>query len=105
AGEQRLHIRVEELAAIGSEFLQEAELISRTAELAEMSRAINFRRQLIGNELGDLRIFVPGLRQPERLAELRLIGGFQLLIVENILSVVQGELVAVIEHAPAFPLV
>ena len=68
-----------------------------------MPGAVNVGRQLIGDELRDLRIFVPCLRDAERLAEFRLIGVLQLGIVEYILAIVEGELVAVVEDAPAKP--
>ena len=100
-----LHVGVEELAAIGAELLQEAELVAGAAELAEMRRAIDIGRQLIGDELRDLRIIVPGRRHGERLAEFGLIGGLQLGIVEDVRAIVERELVAVVEHAPALALV
>src|SRR5271167_3229607 len=101
----RLHRVVEELPAIGAVLLQKTELIARTAELTKMSRAVNIGRQLIGDELGYLRVIVPGRRHHERLAKFRLVRGLQLGIVENVLTVVKRELIAVVEHAPTFALV
>ena len=50
---------VEEDAAVGAVLLQEAELVARAAGLAEMRRAVDVGRQLVGDELGDLRRIRP----------------------------------------------
>ena len=105
SGELRLHVRVEEFAAVGAELLQEAELVAGTAEFAEMRGAVDVGRQLVGDELRDLGIVVPGLRHAKRLAEFRLVGRLQLRIVEYVRAVVERELIAVVEHAPALALV
>ena len=100
-----LHVRVEEFSSVGAELLQEAELVAGTAELAEMSRAIDVGRQLVGDELGDLRVIVPGRRDGQRFAELRLVSRLQLRIVEYVLAIVESELIPVVEHAPVLAFV
>jgi hypothetical protein len=83
-----LHVLVKELAPVGAELLQEGELVAWTAELAEMGGAIDIGRELIGDELGNLRIIIPGRRDGERLAELLLVSRFQLRIVEYVLAAI-----------------
>ena len=95
-----LQVRVEEFPSVGAELLQEAELVAGTAELAEMGRAIDVRRELVGDELGDLGIIVPSRRDRQGFAELPLVSRFQLRIVEYVLAIVESELIAVVEHAP-----
>src|SRR5262249_3280973 len=62
-------------------------------------------RQLISDELGDLGVLVPCLWHPQLLSELRLIGGLELGIAEYVRAVIEGKLVAVVEHAPSLALV
>ena len=45
---------VEEHAAVGAELLQEGELVAGAAGLAEMRRAVDVGRQLVGDELRHL---------------------------------------------------
>ena len=104
-GELRLHVVVEEHAAIGAELLQEVELVARAARLAEVAGAIDVRRHVVGDELRDLRVVLPGLRHFQRLAELGLVGLLQLRILEDVLAIVEGEHVAVVEEAPDLALV
>ena len=80
-------------------------MVAGAAEFAEMRSAVDVWRQLIGDELRNLRIVVPGRRDAEWFAELRLIGGLQLGIVKYVRPVVERPLVAVVEHAPALALV
>ena len=101
----RLHVVAEQLAAIGAVLLQEVELVAGAAGLAEVAGAIDVRRHLVGDELGDLGIFLPGLGRAERRVELRLIGLHHLRILEDVLAVVEGEHVAVVEEAPDLALV
>ena len=70
-----------------------------------MHRAIDVRGELIGDELGGLGVFVPGLRHAQVALELGLIGSAQLAVLEYVTPIVEGELVAVVEEAPALPLV
>jgi hypothetical protein len=53
-------------------------LVARVARLAEVAGAVDVRRHVVGDELGDLRVVLPGFRHFERLAELGLIGILQL---------------------------
>ena len=80
-------------------------MVAGAAEFAEMRSAVNLGRHLVGDELGDLLIVFPCGRDAERLAKFGLICGFQLGIVKNVLAIIESELVAVIEHAPALALV
>ncbi len=104
--ELRLHrLVVEEDAAVGAVLLEEGELVAGAARLPEMHGAIDLGRQLVGDELGHLGIFVPGPRHLEVLIELRLVGGLELLVAEDVLAVVEREDIAVVEDAPALALV
>ena len=70
-----------------------------------MRRAIDVRRHLVRNKLGHLIVVVPGLRHFQSLAELLLVGIFHLRVFEDVLTIVEGEHVAVVVEAPAFALV
>jgi len=64
-----LHVGVEEFSAVGAKLLQKAKLVAGTAEFAEVRSAVDVWRQLIGDELRNLRIVVPGRRDAEWFAE------------------------------------
>ena len=85
--------------------MQEVVLISGTSRLAEVARAVDVGRHLVGNELRDLRIVFPGLGYFERLVEFRLVCALQLGVIENILAIIEREHIAVVEEAPDFAFV